>query len=131
PGRRDEVRPVTYKRAKEMTTITQEELRHYAELKAEAERAQKQLDGLRQGLLARLEAGAQAEAGEFQVMYRPVTQRRLTAESLLPVLGKARVEELKALVSPTTQRQLIVQAAPARRALPTGPWQRERDEFEI
>src|SRR5262245_3164487 len=103
---------------KEMSNITQAELNRYQELKASLEQAQKQLDGLRRGLLARLEAGAHVEPGPLQATCRVVNQRRLTAASLVPLLGKARVEELKNQVLPVAQRHLIVRASPQGAAPP-------------
>ena len=100
-----------------MATITQYELQRYQGLKAQADQARRQLDGLRQALLARLEAGEQVEAGPLTAQVRIVTRRELNGPKLVTLLGEAAVVALKGQVEPTVQRQLIIQATPACPAL--------------
>jgi hypothetical protein len=92
-----------------MSAITQAELHRCEALKAQLDHAEKELAGLRQGLLEKLDAGAQIEAGPLTAQVRVVNRRELNASKLVPVLGEAAVEELKRQVEPTVQRRLVVQ----------------------
>lgn len=92
----------------EMLAITQELLREYKKLHAEEARLRSKIKRLREELLQKLEDGADVEPGALTVEARHVPVRILSAPKLIPLLGAARVEELRQAVQPTVQVWLIV-----------------------
>ena len=87
--------------------ISQEMLEEYLRL-GEAKRRH---EALREELIARVQADAWIEPGPLSVSLRLESSRRLTASSLIPVLGKDEVERLKAQIEPTVCRYLDVKEA--------------------
>jgi len=83
---------------------------------AELRRLNSQLirrDRLRQELVDLLESRAAIEPGPLTVNVQPQTNQKLTADNLIPILGRSAVEELVRRIEPTMQTCVrIVSVAP-------------------
>jgi hypothetical protein len=90
-------------------SITQKQLKEYQTLAAEESQIHQKREVLRKNLLNGLEVGAAVEPGDLTAEVRRNHRRELSGPKLLPLLGKAKVEELKLAVEPTVQVCLIVQ----------------------
>ena len=91
--------------------ISQDLLEEYLRL-GEAKRRHERV---REELIALLNADAVIEFGPLSVSLHLESSRRLTASSLIPVLGKDEVDRLKAQIEPTVCRYLDVKEVQASR----------------
>lgn len=88
----------------EMLVVTQQMLQDYLELQLAVERRER----LRHRLIDLLQGAAAVEPGQLRALLRLCERRCLNGANLVPLLGAARVDELKALVKPAQQTHLIV-----------------------
>ena len=91
--------------------IPQHELAEFLRLKRELNEARKRYDMKREELLAARQSGAEVEHGALVLKLDEVVNRQITAKSLLPLLGAAKVSALKAQVEPTMFYRLTVSQA--------------------
>jgi len=88
--------------------ITQAELERYKALSAEARELSWSVEKLRKSLIAKIDAGAPVEPGQFDAEIQETEQRRITNDELVRLLGLDVVEEVRANIAPTKSRSLKV-----------------------
>ena len=88
--------------------ISQLELESYRELARHIRSLQARFSQAREDLIRRIQEGVSVEPGWRQVELRISECRRLTANSLLPILGEERLEHLKRQVKPSVSIVLTV-----------------------
>lgn len=88
--------------------LTQEELRTYAELRAQQTRLADNIRATRAELIRRLAADAPIEPGAYHTTLRSCSQRLLTKTRLAEILSEDEIEDLRARVEPTQRLELRV-----------------------
>ena len=86
------------------SVITQADLARIQELRANT----KECEHLRDLVISLHEQGAVVEPGELTFEITVTESRRLSAKSLRPIIGNARVEELQNAVEVTRSQQLMI-----------------------
>jgi hypothetical protein len=89
-------------------TISQAVLEAYRQSKDRLDQMKERFETQRRDLIQLLLDGTPVEPGRLRAVVRSSAQRRLSAPKLAEVLGEDEVEELRNLVAPTIQTQLLV-----------------------
>lgn len=92
--------------------ITQAELERYKRDSAAARDLSWSVDKLRKSIMAKLDAGARIEPGQFDAEIQETEQRRITNDALVSALGIEVVENVRATIEPTKSRSLKVLERP-------------------
>ncbi len=88
--------------------LTQEDLRTYAELRAQQTRLADEIRARRAELMRRLAADAPIEPGAYHANLRSYSQRLLTKTRLTEILSEDEIEDLRDRVEPTQRLELRV-----------------------
>ena len=97
-GTQTNVRPL--QTAAVQAPITQREMREYYELAEQERQIEQRREALRASLIDRMLRGAGLEHGRYRLKLDPRFPRHLSEKNLLPILGRAGVEELKKQITP-------------------------------
>ncbi len=89
-------------------TITQRELKQYRELAEQAKQLGASQEALRKSLIARLQEGAEIQAGKLTALLQESTAQRFSFDALVRILGLKKAEEIKLELPVSTSHSLKV-----------------------